>query len=94
MLDGVFSYCSWLENDIASNIIDFVDRHKYTYIPRWKVDNFLDEYNINYNELPQYLKDKLDEIDVYWGAIACNLLIVWQRTIKKLCGNGALIMRM
>ena len=65
MLDSAFNYCSWLENDIASNIIDFVDRYKYTYIPRWKIDNFLDEYNINYNELPQYLKDKLDEIDVY-----------------------------
>lgn len=65
MLNGVFSYCSWLENDIASNIIDFVDRYKYTCIPRWKIDNFLNEYNINYNELPQYLKDKLDEIDVY-----------------------------
>lgn len=65
MLNNVFNYCSWLENNIASNIIDFVDRHKYSSIPRWKIDNFLKEYHIDYYELPQYLKDKLDEIDVY-----------------------------
>ncbi len=65
MMNAVFSYCSWLENDISSNIIDFVNRYKYCSIPKWKVDAFLDEYNINYYELPQYLKDKLDEVDVY-----------------------------
>lgn len=65
MLENVFSYCSWLENDIASKIIDFVERYRYTCIPIRKIDDFLYENNIDYDELPQYLKDKLDEIDVY-----------------------------
>ena len=65
MLNDVFSYCSWIENNIGSTIIDFVDEHKYCTIPYWKISNFLNEHNIDYNELPQYLKDKLDEIDVY-----------------------------
>jgi len=65
MLNNVFSYCSWLENDIATNINDFVNKYRYISIPSWKVDRFLKEHHINYNELPQYLKDKLDEINVY-----------------------------
>ena len=66
MLDNVFSYCSWLENDIASIIIDFVNKYRYyDSVPSWKVTEFLNENRIDYNELPQYLKDKLDEINVY-----------------------------
>ena len=65
MLDNVFSYCSWLENDISSTINDFVNKYHNTMIPVWKVDRFLKENYIDYNELPQYLKDKLDEIEVY-----------------------------
>lgn len=63
--NNVFSYCSWLENDQASNIIDFVDDNKYRPIPKSKVDSFLQENHIDYFDLPQYLKDKLDEIDIY-----------------------------
>ena len=29
LINDAFNYCSWLENDIASNIIDFVDSHRY-----------------------------------------------------------------
>lgn len=65
MLDNIFNYCSWLENDIASNIIDFVDKHKYAPISKWKVDEFFKYNHINYNELPRYLKDKIDELDVF-----------------------------
>lgn len=65
VMENVFSYCSWLENDIGSNIIDFVNNHRYTSIPKWMVDDFLEEYHIDYYNLPQYLKDKLDELDVY-----------------------------
>ena len=65
MLNNVFSYCSWLENDIASNIIDFVNNHKRVPISKWKVDNFLRRNHIDYYELPQYLKDKIDELNVY-----------------------------
>lgn len=65
MLNQVFGYCSWVENEIGSNIIDFVNKYKYFSIPKERVDNFLREYRINYQELPQYLKDKLDELDVY-----------------------------
>ena len=65
MLDAVFSYCSWLENDISSNIIDFVNKYRYSSIPKYKVDEFLKYNHIDYYELPQYLKDKIDELDVY-----------------------------
>ena len=65
MLNNVFSYCSWLENDIASNIIDFVDTHKYAPISKWKVDEFFRRNHIDYHELPQYLKDKIDQLNVY-----------------------------
>lgn len=65
MMDAVFSYCSWLENDISSNIIDFVNKHRYDYIASQEIDMFLAENHIDYYSLPQYLKDKLDELDVY-----------------------------
>jgi hypothetical protein len=65
MLESVFSYASWLENDIGSNIIDFVDKNKYSSIPKREVDTFLRENRIDYHDLPQYLKNKLDELDVY-----------------------------
>lgn len=65
MLDNVFNYCSWLENDIASNIIDFVNNNKHAPIPKWKVDKFFKDNYINYYELPQYLKNKIDELDIY-----------------------------
>ena len=64
MLNDVFSYCSWLENDIASNIYDFVNENIYYSVPRWKVDNFLKQNHIDYFELPQYLKDEIDRLDV------------------------------
>lgn len=64
MLDNVFSYCSWLENDIASNIIDFVNENIYYSVPRWKVDEFFKRNHIDYYELPQYLKDEIDRLDV------------------------------
>ena len=64
MLNNVFSYCSWVENEWASYIIDFVDCHKYYPISKQEIDRFLYEYHIDYYELPQYLKDKLDELDV------------------------------
>lgn len=62
---NIFNYCSWLENDIGSNIIDFVNRNKYNPIPRSKIDRFFKDNCINYKELPRYLKDKIDELDVY-----------------------------
>ncbi len=65
MLENVFSYCSWLENDIGSNIIDFVNQHKYAPIPKYEVDMFLQDYHIDYFNLPDYLKEKIDELDVY-----------------------------
>ena len=65
MLDAVFSYCSWLENDISSNIIDFVNKYKYSSISKYKVDEFLKYNHIDYYKLPQYLKDKINELDVY-----------------------------
>ena len=65
MLNNVFSYCSWLENDIASNIIDFVNTNRYYAVPKWKVDEFFKRNYIDYKELPQYLKDKIDELDVF-----------------------------
>jgi len=65
MLDNVFSYCSWLENDIASNVIDFVDSHKHFPIQKSRVDEFFRRNHIDYNELPKYLKDKIDELNVY-----------------------------
>jgi len=65
MMDMVFSYCSWLENDIGSNIIDFVNQHKHSPIPKYKVDMFLQDYHIDYFNLPNYLKEKIDELDVY-----------------------------
>ena len=64
-MNTVFSYCSWVENDISSNIIDFVNKNRYKSIPKRKVDCFLREYRIDYFELPQYLKDELDKLDVY-----------------------------
>lgn len=64
-MNDVFSYLSWLENDQASNIIDFVDQNQYFSIPKYKVDRFLDDNHINYFDLPPYLKDKIDELDVY-----------------------------
>lgn len=60
----MFNYCSWLENDIASNIIDFIDSHPYG-VSINEMNRFFREYGINYSELPQYLKDKIDEIDVW-----------------------------
>ena len=65
MMDYVFSYCSWIENEVGSNIIDFVDRHRRSSIPARQVDNFFRDNHINYHELPQYLKDKIDELNVY-----------------------------
>ena len=41
MIDDVFSYLSWKENDHASVINDFVDSHRYDSIPRYEVDRFL-----------------------------------------------------
>ena len=65
MIDCVFSYCSWVENEVGSNIIDFVDKHRYSPIPTWQVNDFFRDNHIDYHELPQYLKDKIDELDVY-----------------------------
>jgi hypothetical protein len=59
-----FSYCSWLENDIASKIFDFVESRKYGASIN-EVNKFFRDNRINYAELPQYLKDKIDEIDVW-----------------------------
>lgn len=64
MLDSVFSYCSWLENDQASVIDEFVDCNRHYKVPRQEVDNFLDRNHIDYSSLPSYLKDKLDEVDI------------------------------
>ena len=64
MMDAIFSYCSWLENDIASKIIDFVDAHKYGASIN-EVNRFFKQNGINYSELPYYLKEKIDEIDVW-----------------------------
>lgn len=63
-MDEVFSYLSWLENDQATKINDFVDNNKYRLIPKYEVDNFLKENYINYFDLPRYLKDKIDELDI------------------------------
>ena len=65
MMEYVFSYCSWLENDIGSNIIDFVEKHRFSPVPKEEVDDFLRIHHIDYFDLPRYLKDKLDELDVY-----------------------------
>ena len=63
-MDDVFSYLSWLENDQASLINDFVDSNKYNYVTAADIDYFLDTNHIDYGELPQYLKDKIDELDI------------------------------
>lgn len=63
-MDEVFSYLSWLENDQATKINDFVDNNKYRLITKYEVDNFLEENYINYFDLPRYLKDKIDELDI------------------------------
>lgn len=34
-------------------------------VPAYKVDEKLEEYNIDYVHLPQYLKDEIDALDVY-----------------------------
>ena len=65
MFDSVFEYCSWLENDHASVINDFVNLNQYRILCKADVDNFLNENHIDYKSLPQYLKDKLDEIELY-----------------------------
>ena len=64
LINDAFNYCSWLENDVASNIIDFVDSHRYGASVN-EVNRFFKQNGIHYAELPQYLKDKIDEIDVY-----------------------------
>ena len=48
MIDDVFSYLSWKENDHASVINDFVDSHRYDSIPRYEVDRFLRDNYIDY----------------------------------------------
>ena len=63
-MDEVFSYLSWLENEQATKINDFVDNNKYRLIPKYEVDNFLEENYISYFDLPRYLKDKIDELDI------------------------------
>lgn len=63
-MDDVFSYLSWLENDQASLINDFVDSNKYNNVTAADIDYFLDTNHIDYRELPQYLKDKIDELDI------------------------------
>lgn len=63
-MDDVFSYLSWLENDQASLINDFVDSNKYNSVTAADIDYFLDANHIDYRELPQYLKDKIDELDI------------------------------
>lgn len=65
MMDAVFSYCSWLENDMSSNIINFVNKWQGKPVPKWKVDQFLRQEHIDYYSLPQYMKDELDKLNVY-----------------------------
>ena len=65
MFDAVISYCSWLENDQMTNINDFVNRNLYRRVPISEVEHFFKENHIDYCSLPQYLKDKIDKLDVY-----------------------------
>lgn len=65
MMDMIFNYASWVENEQGSNIIDFVNKNIHRRVPVQEVDNFFKEYKINYPSLPQYLKDIIDKLDVY-----------------------------
>ena len=65
MFEAVISYCSWLENDQMTNINDFVNNNLHRRVPVSEVERFFRENRIDYYTLPQYLKDKIDELDVY-----------------------------
>ena len=65
MVQDVFCFCSWVENDISSNIIDFVNKNRYCSIPKEEVDDFLMSNHIDYFSLPTYLKEMIDILDVY-----------------------------
>lgn len=60
-----FGYLSWREDEIANEIIDFVDANKHYSISHYSVDEFLDDIGVDYHMLPQYLKNKIDELDVF-----------------------------
>lgn len=64
MIDRIFEYCSWLENDVSSNIIDFVSKNRFRKVSKDEVDFFLRNNRIDYYSLPQYLKDEIDRLDV------------------------------
>jgi hypothetical protein len=64
-MNSVFSYASWLENDQASVINDFVDKYQNSVLDSKYVTQMLNDNSISYDNLPQYLKDKLDTIEVY-----------------------------
>lgn len=58
-----------IQEELIENVIDdFVERIVFCrrgICAASEVVEFLEENEIDYNLLPQYLKDKLDEIDVY-----------------------------
>lgn len=67
-LVGDFSTLSAWENDQESKVYDmiemFEDKYKYKVITAYDVDAAMEHYGIDYPNLPQFLKDEIDTINI------------------------------
>lgn len=56
------------ENDQEAKIWEMIDyfkyNHPYDYVRAQDIDNMMDQLGIDYPNLPQFLKDLIDEIDI------------------------------
>lgn len=54
-----------LIEETVNDAVDYIRREYGHSLPFAAMDTVIHEFDIDYNLLPQYLKDKLDEFDVY-----------------------------
>lgn len=66
-IEGNLSAVGMVENDLEDKIYAIVQELQGygLCVPAWMVTEKLEEYNIDYPMLPQYLKDELDLLEVY-----------------------------
>lgn len=67
-IEGNLSAIGMLENDMEQRVREMVSDLKYRYglcVPAYIVTQELQEREIPYDRLPQYMVDIIDELDVY-----------------------------
>ena len=64
-IPGDMATLAAIENDQESKVNDMVDMFRGQTVPAYEVTKTMERLGIYYSWLPQRLKDRIDEIDVY-----------------------------